>query len=76
MEAAKPKAIELLYASSKKLLGTIPVPKGARNNSEFAMNFNICKELASELRYEAVRNNTLKSLSERLEFHLKKLEGG
>jgi len=85
MEAARPKALELLYASSKKLLGAMPAEgnrpdarpgqKGKHSNNEFMINLKVCKELAAELQYEAQRNNTLKSLADRLEFHLKKLEG-
>jgi len=76
LEAAKPKALELLYASSKKLLGTMPVPKGKQGNNEFQMNLKICKELVAQLKFEAQRNRMLNSLADKLEFHLKKLEGG
>ena len=75
LEAAKPKALELVYASSKKILGAMPAPKGKSGN-EFQMNFRICKELAAQLKYEAQRNNTLKPLADKFEYHIKKLDGG
>jgi len=79
MEAAKPKALELLYESSAKLLGSAPVPQSKQlSGSEFKINVQAVRDSVTSLNNLADNNNKtiIQPFIDRIIFHLKKLEQG